>query len=171
MPLFDDVELALKYFYDTFNFFINKHPPLRKFRVKGRNNPWFTAELSSLIVTDMVIYCSSSSVSQSLKLLQSAFDTVQSRLTRLKLVLNAEKSKAMLFSNDKQLPPLLPSLSTVQGVEIETVRCYKYFGILINENQSFKPHIDKLVSKLKLKLGFLLWKKKKSVSHTKSGNI
>ena len=49
MSLFDDVELAWKYFYDVFNFFINKHAPLRKFRVKRRNNPWFTAERSSLL--------------------------------------------------------------------------------------------------------------------------
>ena len=106
-----------------------------------------------LYASDTVI-CSSSSVSQSLNLLQSAFDTVQSCLTRLKLVINADKLKAMLFSNAKQLPPLLLSLSTVQGVEIETVRCYKYLSILIDENISFKRHINKYVSKLKLKLGF-----------------
>ena len=60
----------------------------------------------------------------------------------------------MLFSNGKQLPSHLPRLLTVQGIEIELVKSYKYLGILIDDNLSFKCHIDKLVSKLKLKLGF-----------------
>lgn len=34
------------------------------------------------------------------------------------------------------------------------VTYYKYLGILIEENLSFKSHLVKLVSKLKLKLGF-----------------
>ena len=68
------------------------------------------------------------------------------------LVLNADKSKTTLFSNGKRLPSYLPSL-TVYGVETEMVTSYKYLGILIDENLSFKLHIDKLVSKLKLKLG------------------
>ena len=70
--------------------------------------------------------------------MQSAFDTVQFRLAQLKLVLNAEKTKNMLFSNGKQLPSHLPRLSTVYGVEIEMVTSYKYLGILIDENLSFK---------------------------------
>ena len=40
ISLINDVELAWKYFYDAFSIIINKHAPLRKFRVKGRNNPW-----------------------------------------------------------------------------------------------------------------------------------
>jgi len=31
---------------------------------------------------------------------------------------------------------------------------YKYLGILIDDQLSFKLHIDKLVQKLKLKIGF-----------------
>ena len=85
--------------------------------------------VSHLYADDAIIYCSSSSVLQSLESLQSAFDTVQSNLTQLKLVLNAEKSKFMLFSNGKRLPSLLPRLSTDQGVEIEMVTSYKYLGI------------------------------------------
>ena len=103
---------------------------------------------------DTVIYCSSPSVLQCFEYLQSAFDIVQSRLTELKLVLNANKSKTMLFSNGKQLPSNIPRLSSVQGAEIELVASYKYLGILIDDHLTFKPHIDDLVSKLKLKLGF-----------------
>ena len=66
--------------------------------------------VSHLYADDTVIYCSSSSASKSL-LLQSAFEIVQFRLTQLMLVLNANQSKTMLFSNGKQLPSHLPRLT------------------------------------------------------------
>ncbi len=106
-----------------------------------------------LYADDTAIYCSSPSVVQTLEFLQSAFDVVQSNLTQLKLVLIADKSKVMLFSNGKQLPTYLHKLSSAQEVDIERVTSYKYQGILIEENLSFKSHIEKLDSKLKLKLG------------------
>ncbi len=43
------IELAWKYFHDAFTNIINKHAPFHKFRVKGRHNPWFSPELSSLL--------------------------------------------------------------------------------------------------------------------------
>lgn len=46
---------------------------------------------------DAVIYCSSLIVAQTFELLQSAFDIVQSQLTKLTVILNADKSKVMLF--------------------------------------------------------------------------
>uniref|UniRef100_A0A669C6E9 ribonuclease H n=1 Tax=Oreochromis niloticus TaxID=8128 RepID=A0A669C6E9_ORENI len=107
-----------------------------------------------LYADDTIIYCSSPSVAQSLQFLQSAFDDVQSHLTQLKLVLNPEKSKFMLFSNGKELLATSPKIKTIQGTEIEMVTSYKYLGIIIDQNLSFKTHIQKLVSKLKLKLGY-----------------
>ena len=49
MDLCADVETAWSYFYLGFMEIIDRHAPLRKFRVKGRDNPWFSAELSSLL--------------------------------------------------------------------------------------------------------------------------
>ena len=46
------------------------------------------------------------------------------------------------------------TIYTDQGKSIEAVSSYKYLGFLIDEHFSFKPHIDNLVKKLKLKLGF-----------------
>ncbi len=54
---------------------------------------------------------------QTLEFLQSAFDVVQSQLTQLRLVLNADKSKVILFSNGKRLPLNIPKISTAHGVE------------------------------------------------------
>ena len=60
----------------------------------------------------------------------------------------------MVFSGGKALPADPPKTITAQGAEIETVTSYKYLGITIDNNLSFKGHIEKLVSKCKLKLGF-----------------
>lgn len=50
---------------------------------------------------DTVFYCSFPSVVQALEFLQSVVDVVQSNVTQLKLVLNTEKFKVMLFYNGK----------------------------------------------------------------------
>ncbi len=50
---------------------------------------------------DMVIYSSASTLDQAVSHLQSDFDAVQCTLSDLKLVLNAEKSKRMMFTKIK----------------------------------------------------------------------
>lgn len=47
--LFDDVELALGYFYNKFRCTVNKKAPSQKVRVKGRNNPRFSSEIEKLL--------------------------------------------------------------------------------------------------------------------------
>lgn len=86
--------------------------------------------------------------------LQLAFNTDQEHLCNLKLVLNADKTKVMLFSNTKSKPQNLPSILSSQGLKIECVSNYRYLGILIDESLSFANHIQQLVKRLKLKLGF-----------------
>jgi hypothetical protein len=46
------------------------------------------------------------------------------------------------------------SIVTSGGLCIEKVPSYKYLGIWLDDKLSFKVHMDKLVRKLKLKLGF-----------------
>uniref|UniRef100_A0A669EEG1 Reverse transcriptase domain-containing protein n=1 Tax=Oreochromis niloticus TaxID=8128 RepID=A0A669EEG1_ORENI len=103
---------------------------------------------------DTVIYSFGSNLEKAIESLQKAFDVVQHTLLELKLVLNAEKTKLMLFSNMKRFPQTVPLVSTLEGNLIEVVHTYKYLGFLIDDSLTFKPHIDNLVKKLKLKLGF-----------------
>ena len=44
-----DVETAWKFFHGGFFQIVNKHAPFHRFRVKGRDNPWFSSELSCII--------------------------------------------------------------------------------------------------------------------------
>lgn len=73
---------------------------------------------------------------------------------QLKLVLNADKTKLMLFSNTKKVSQVPPLVFTLTGSVIEVVHSYKYLGIWLDDALTFKPHIDNLVKKLKLKLFF-----------------
>ena len=66
----------------------------------------------------------------------------------------ADKTKALFFSNKKKVPAVLPCILSAQGTPIESVATYKYLGTTMDETLSFKCHIDQLLRKLKLKLGF-----------------
>ncbi len=46
------------------------------------------------------------------------------------------------------------SLQTLQGTVIESVKEYKYLGIIVNDALSFNSHITQPKKKLKIKLGF-----------------
>jgi hypothetical protein len=74
---------------------------------------------------------------------------VQRNLYDLKLVLNAEKTKLMLFTKAKSKPSDLPPITTLQGSVIESVSQYKYLGIIIDDALSFKPHVQQLLKKVK----------------------
>ena len=103
---------------------------------------------------DTVIYCCASTLAKATEYLQNAFIVFQNTLLQLKLVLNAEKTKCMLFTNTRNRPKNIPSVVTLEGSDIEIVNSYKYLGILIDDSLTFKPHVLYLVKKLRLKLGF-----------------
>lgn len=67
---------------------------------------------------DPIIYCAFPSLVQTTGFLQAAFDVVQSNLMELKLVLDGDKARLVLFSNGKEMSKL-PKIKTIQGVEIE----------------------------------------------------
>lgn len=60
----------------------------------------------------------------------------------------------MVFSKSNALPRNLTEMISSQGTKIECVASYKYLGILFDSQITFKIHIDKLLSKFKLKFGF-----------------
>ena len=78
---------------------------------------------------------------QTFEYLQAAFDTVQSWLSKLKLVLNATKTKMVLFSNTRNSTAILPNIVTLQGSLIECVAEYKYLGFILDDPLTFKVHI------------------------------
>ena len=61
-------------------------------------------------------------------------------------MLNAEKTKVMVFSNSRK-KELDLNIVTDQGKTIKVVSSYKYLGFLIDDHLSFKLHIQNLVKK------------------------
>lgn len=70
---------------------------------------------------DTVIYCCASSLTKSFQNLQTAFNTVQHTLCQLKLILNTDKTKLMVFSKARNRPLNLSPITACQGKEIEVV--------------------------------------------------
>lgn len=103
---------------------------------------------------DTVVYCFALSLVHAIERLQIAFDAIQNTLLQLKLILNVDKTKLMLFSKSRCRPQIIPSVVTGGGGVIEVVKSYKYLGIMIDDSLTFKPHVETLVKKLRLKLGF-----------------
>ena len=103
---------------------------------------------------DTIIYCFGESVLMAVEHLQAAFKEMEAQLLSLRLVLNVDKTKMMIFTKSRDTTNCWPTLFTAQGTLIETVTTYKYLGIILDKNVSFKPHIENLTKKLKVRLGF-----------------
>lgn len=101
---------------------------------------------------DTVVYCAAPSITEAANQLQAVFNIIQNQLSDLKLLLNAGKTKVMLFSLAKLQTPL--EIVTAQGENLEQVSKYKYLGIWLDDSLLFKPHVDNLLKKLRPKLGF-----------------
>lgn len=102
---------------------------------------------------DMIIYSFASSLTEATVNLQKAFNVVCNSFSELKLSLNVNKTKLMLFCRSKtkqNAPPVV----TPDGSVIEVVNTFKYLGVTIDDGLCFKAHIDSLVKKLRLKLSF-----------------
>ncbi len=82
------------------------------------------------------------------------FDTFQNSFLDLKVVLNADKTKYMLFSRARDINYDDLQLCTLNGTSIERVPHYKYLGIWVDDKFTFKKHIDILIKDLRVKLGF-----------------
>lgn len=106
-----------------------------------------------LYADDTVIYTEAPSPAQAVKDLHSAFQSLQANLHDLKLRLNAKKTKFMIFTRARSQPSDL-SIFTSGGTQIERVSTYKYLGMWLDDKLTFKIHIDALVKKLRVKLGF-----------------
>ena len=108
-----------------------------------------------LYADDTVMYSIASTADQALSLLATDFKILQGSFIQLKLVLNAKKTHFMIFNRFKKLVENTLALTSLDGSRINQVSAYKYIGIWLDDELSFKMHIDELCKRLKIKLGFL----------------
>lgn len=93
-----------------------------------------------LYADDTVLYCFSNTAHSATQILQQAFDNLQNALCNLKLVLNANKTKYMLFSRARDIVDIADNglhVATINGHSIERVSQYKYLGIWLDQKVNF----------------------------------
>lgn len=104
----------------------------------------------SLFADDCVIYREVTNESDSL-LLQNDLCAVSQWCELWQMSLNINKCKSMRVSRRHTvLPPL-----SICNTQLQSVTCYKYLGVHITYNMSWKTHIDHIIANANSMLGFL----------------
>ena len=88
--------------------------------------------LIHLYADDTILYTSGPSLNTVLTNLQTSFNAIQLPFSGLQLLLNASKTKCMLFNRS------LPSITTLDGSDLEYVDNYKYLGVWLDCKLSFQ---------------------------------
>ncbi len=109
-----------------------------------------------LYADDTVLYFANSDISKIQNSLQSDFNLIQNWFTNNKLFLNKKKTCSMIFGSKHSLsrsPSLCINFN--DGSPLERVDVFKYLGLWIDPELSFKPHIDYICKKAYSCLGML----------------
>uniref|UniRef100_A0A8K9XB23 Reverse transcriptase domain-containing protein n=1 Tax=Oncorhynchus mykiss TaxID=8022 RepID=A0A8K9XB23_ONCMY len=121
--------------------------------------------LIHLYAGDTILYTSGPSLDTVLSNLQTSFNAIQRSFRGLQLILNASKTKCMLFIRSLPAPARPTSITTLDGSDLEYVDIYKYLGVWLDCKLSFQIHIKHLQSsKIKSRVGFL-FRYKASFTH------
>jgi hypothetical protein len=103
----------------------------------------FTAHAAEAIAyaDDGAIIVIADSIAKAQQTMQTALDKAQSWAEAAGLEFSIPKTKAMLFSKEKD-PPTLPSSLTMADEDIELVTTFKYLGITLDTRLNWMCHID-----------------------------
>ena len=112
-----------------------------------------------LYTNDTILYTSGPSLDTVLTNLQTSFNAIQHSFRGLQLLLNASKTKCMLFNRLPPAPSRPTSITTLGGSDLEYVDNFKYLGVWLDCKLSFQTHIKHLQSQIKSRIGFLFHKK------------
>lgn len=85
------------------------------------------------------------------QILQSDIDSISDWCALWKMKLNIKKCKSMRISRVNTTPPEY----SLNNVGLEVVFSYKYLGVIVSSNLSWKPHIDYVVSNANRSLGYI----------------
>ena len=86
-------------------------------------------------------------------LLNNKLQKIHSWLSANKLTLDIEKTKFMIF-HPYQKDISRPSLN-INGTELESADHIKCLGVILDENMSWKPHLDMVANKISKYTGIL----------------
>ena len=115
--------------------------------------------LIHLYTDDTILYTSGPSLDNVLTNLQISFNAKRLSFHGLQLLLNASKTKCMLFNQSLPTPARPSSITTLDGSDLEYVDNYKYLCVWLDCKLSFQTHIKHLQSKIKSRICFLFFNK------------
>lgn len=98
-----------------------------------------------LFAEDTTFFCLGKDLEQMMGMIQTEFVKIQAWFQLNKLSLNLDKTNYMIFSNRKKIKDVL---FRVEGVEISRVSEVKFLGVIIDEQLTWKPHINYLRIKI-----------------------
>ena len=96
--------------------------------------------LTRLYADDTIVYTSGPSLDTVLTNLETSFNDIQHSFRGLQLLLNASKTKCMLFNQLLPTPSRPTSITTLDGSDLENVDNYKYLGVWLDCKLSFQTH-------------------------------
>ena len=111
--------------------------------------------LIHLYADDTILYTSRPSLDTVLTNLQMSFNAIQHSFLGLQLLLNASKTKCMLFNRSLPAHARLTSITTLYGSYLEYLDNDKYQGVWLDCKLSFQTQIKHLQSKIKSRISFL----------------
>lgn len=112
---------------------------------------------AQLYADDTVIYTSQSDITQIQSSLQSDFISVQEWLSCNKLLLNKSKSYIMIFGTRQKLKSIPGScvINCNDGSPLHKVDTFKYLGVWLDSELTFKSHINHLLRKVNFGISML----------------
>ncbi len=103
--------------------------------------------------TNIELVIAQNSSSDISNILNTELDSISDWLACNKLSLNVKKTKYMIFHKPKKKIPKLKLM--MNNIIIERVSDFDFLGITLNENLSWKTHIDKIANKISRCIGIL----------------
>lgn len=105
-----------------------------------------------LYADDTVVYCSGTSLSTAINLLQARLNLVCNWCTVNKLTINIAKSKLMVFGTRHKLRNIMVPPVHVNGEILGHVCQYKYLGVILDSSLTFEAHLKSLIKKFSYKV-------------------
>ena len=106
----------------------------------------------ALYADDTVLYTANSDFGTSMKKMRNDMDALSDWCGTNGIRMNTDKSKLMLFGTAKKLQELPDVHIRAEDTLLQSVSSYKYLGVTLDSQLTYKKHINKTISTASLKI-------------------
>ena len=109
----------------------------------------------NMYADDTVMYFTNLCTSEIARVVQDDLNRVVQWMESSRLILNQSKTKSMLFGSWQNLAKSPNFCIQLYGKTLERVAKFSYLGVVLDENLSWKDHVEYVSSKVSRRLGLL----------------